>query len=188
MVRLTRYAEDLLRRAGEGDASAKIVIALACFAMLVLPAAGAVLKRWHYHQRVRARPHPKPFNLGIEQSGAGNYALGCLCNPIFYFVLSIVVGAGLMSLVQDLTVGRKAPEAFVVSATFLIFALCVAQTVFVYRYFLPPRKAPEGAFRRGRASELVGDACIFVNMILFQIAWNIVVGEFPFTTVTSAGH
>ena len=154
----------------------------------MLPAAGAVLKRWHYHERLRARRHPKPFRLGIEQSGAGNYALGCLCNPIFFFVLSIVVGAGVMSLVEGLTFGRKAPAAFHVSATLFVFALCVTQTVLVYRYFVPPRRAPEAAFWRGRTSELAGDACIFVNMMLFQVVWNIVVSDFPFMEVTHAGH
>ena len=188
MTRLTQYAVDLLRRAGEGDVSARAVLAVGCFAMFVLPAAGAVLKRWHYHERVRARRHPKPFQLSIEQSGAGNYALGCLCNPIFFFVLSIVVAAGVMSLVEGLTFGRKAPAAFVVPATFLVVALCVTQTVLIYRYFAPPRRAPVAAFWRDRRSELAGDACIFVNMMLFQVAWNIVMSDFPSMEVTHAGH
>lgn len=189
MGQLTRYAADLLRRAGEGDASAKLGLGLSCFAMLVLPAAGAVLKRWHFHERMRALRHPKPFNpLGLKQSGAGNMALGCLCNPIFYFVLSIVISAGMMSLLQEFVFGKKVPETVTVILTFLLFAICVAQTVFVYRYFLPPRKPPEGRFWRDRKSELAGDVCIFVNMMLFQVAWNIVVGEFPFMKVESAGH
>jgi hypothetical protein len=188
MARLTKYAGELLRRAGEGDAFAKVVLGLACLAMLVLPAAGAVLKRRHFHQRVRARRHPKPFNPGFKQSGAGNVALGCLCNPIFYFALSIVVAAGMMSLLQELTFGRNAPAAFVVPATFLMVAVCVAQTVFVYRYFLPPRRDSTAPFWRDRKSELLGDACIFVNMILFQVTWNIAAGEFPFMTVTNAWH
>lgn len=154
MGQLTKYAADLLRRAGEGDTSAKLVLGLGCLAMLVLPAAGAVLKRWHFHERMRALRHPRPFNpLGLKQSGAGNVALGCLCNPIFYFVLSIVIAAGVMSLLQEFVFGKNLPATLAVPLTFLLFAICVVQTVFVYRYFVPPRKPPEGrSGAAGRAS------------------------------------
>lgn len=189
MGQLTKYAADLLRRAGEGDIFAKIALGLSCLAMLVLPAAGAVLKRWHFHERMRALRHPALFNpLGLKQSGAGNMALGCLCNPIFYFVLSIVIAAGMMSLLQELFFGKKLPATLATTLPFLLLSACVAQTVFVYRYFVAPRKPPESGFLRNRKSELLGDVCIFVNMMLFQVVWNIVVSEFPFMTVESAGH
>lgn len=58
------------------------------------------------------------------------------------------------------------------------FALCVFQTALVYRYFLPPKK-PVRPFLREEKSEQIGDLCIFINMILFQVFWNIAIREFP---------
>jgi hypothetical protein len=188
MSRLTHYAGDVLRRAGENDAVAKVVLGVSCLAMLLLPAAAAIFKRWHFHQRMRARRSAAPSHpLGLGQSGAAGVAMGCLCNPIFYFALSIVISAGAMSLLQEFVFGKKMSHALTVTSTVLLFALCVTQTFFVYRYFAAPRKEPRSKFGRGSASELVGDVCIFVNMILFQTVWNIVVGDFPFTKVESAG-
>jgi hypothetical protein len=68
------------------------------------------------------------------------------------------------------------------------FVACVVQTFLVYRYFSPPKKAPRASFLRGPASEQVGDLCLFVNMILFQIFWNIAVSQFPFQRATSVGE
>jgi hypothetical protein len=57
----------------------------------------------------------------------------------------------------------------------------------VYRYFSPPKKAPSASFLRDPASEQVADLCIFVNMILFQVFWNLAVSQFPFARAASAG-
>ena len=47
------------------------------------------------------------------------------------------------------------------------------QTWLVYRYFSPPQKPPKSEFLRHPQSEMLGDVCFFVNMILFQIVWNL---------------
>ena len=48
----------------------------------------------------------------------------------------------------------------------------ILQTYLIYRYFSPPKKPPRSEFLRQRESETLGDVCIFLNMILFQIVWN----------------
>lgn len=189
---LVRYSLDLFRLAGEGDALAGFALALCSGGMFVLPAAGAVLKRWHFHRRLSARPKPEggatkpPFDpLDLKS----NVAAGCLFNPIFYLVLSIFLSAVVLSFVMPLIFGNRA-HAGAASVPLIIasFVACVVQTVLVYRYFSPPKKAPSAPFLRGRASERVGDLCIFVNMILFQVFWNLVVSQFPFTRPASAGE
>src|SRR5215467_16330175 len=50
MQRLTGYVFEVFHFANEGDQAAQFVLVMACVAMYVLPAAGAVLKRWHFHQ------------------------------------------------------------------------------------------------------------------------------------------
>ncbi len=189
---LMRYSLDLFRLVGEGNAFAVFALVLCSGGMFVLPAVGAVLKRWHFHRRLSARPKPEgkatklPFDLLDLKS---NVAAGCLFNPIFYFVLSIFLSSVVMSLVTPLIFGKRAnPGAVFVPLVIASFVACVVQTVLVYRYFFPPKKAPSAPFLRDPASEQVGDLCIFVNMILFQVFWNLVISQFPFTRAASAGE
>ena len=55
MYWLTGLVLELFRYANEGNTLVHFVLSLACLAMWVLPAAGAVLKRWHFHQRLRPK-------------------------------------------------------------------------------------------------------------------------------------
>ena len=73
---LTRYFIELIRRASADEALAKLVLGLFFLGMFVLPPAGAILKRWHFHQRTRFR----------KQTGAplGDGLAGCLFHPIIY--------------------------------------------------------------------------------------------------------
>ena len=49
----------------------------------------------------------------------------------------------------------------------------ILHTWLVYRYFSPPKNPPRSAFLRTPASDLIGDACLFLNMLLFQLIWNL---------------
>ena len=88
MQRLTRYALELFRYADEGEPFAQFTLLLACIAMWALPAAGAVLKRWHFHRRLQARG--KAFDLDSK-------ATGCLFNPLFYFCLNLVLVSAIIA-------------------------------------------------------------------------------------------
>ena len=150
----------LVRLANGGDAFARLALFLFALGMLVLPAAGAVLKRWHFHRRG-------------GRGGEDAHFSGCL--PIFNFVLSLMLSFGVMYYLQKLLFGKDSEGNGAGALLFFFGAivLSVTQTVLVYRYFSPPRKAPSVAFLRDPRSELLGDLCIFVNMILFQVIWNI---------------
>jgi hypothetical protein len=50
--------------------------------------------------------------------------------------------------------------------------LTIIQTYLIYRYFIPPKKPPQSPFLLGEQSETLGDVCLFLNMILFQVGWN----------------
>src|ERR1044072_3062432 len=71
---------------------AKLGLCITLIAMWILPAAGAVLKRWRYH--LRRDPASKP----VYESIPG----GCLFNPLFYFCLNLVISAALLTSVRDL--------------------------------------------------------------------------------------
>src|SRR5436309_1316875 len=70
---LTTFVIRLFNQASENDPGAKFILIGASIAMWVLPAAGAVMKRWHFHRR-----------LGIEHKPLASAQIGCLFNPIMY--------------------------------------------------------------------------------------------------------
>ena len=170
---LARDFGDLLRGASAGDPGAEWALAVFFLALFVLPAAGAVLKRWHFHRGRAARKE------------TGDAAWGCLLNPAFYFVVSVTVlmAAGVL-FAQRLSGEDFAErgEAFL-PLLFGVMMLAIVQTMLVFRYLDPPLTAPRGAFWRDGRSALLGDLCIFLNMILFQVLWNVLLSA-RFTRVT----
>ena len=165
MRRLAGYAFELFRYANDGDPFARFTLLIACISMWVLPAAGAVLKRWHFHRRLQARG--KSFDLDSK-------AAGCLFNPIFYFCLNLVLVSAIIAAGGQFLFGNRALESGAVFVPTILLGLIgtILQTYLIYRYFSPPKKPPRSAFLRQRESEVLGDVCIFLNMILFQIVWN----------------
>ena len=173
---LARDFVGLLRGTSAGDAGSEWALATFFLALFVLPAAGAVLKRWHFHQRRGGRARPK------DADGA---AWGCLLNPAFYFAVSVTIlmSAGVLFAERVFGEGFADRAGVFLSLIFGVLVLSIVQTVLVYRYLEPPRHPPRGAFMRGEGSALLGDACIFLNMILFQVLWNILLSG-RFTRVT----
>ncbi|MDQ3908273.1 MAG: hypothetical protein M3268_07995 [Acidobacteriota bacterium] len=159
----------------DDDPNAQIYLGLFFSAMVVLPMAGAVIKRWHYHQRKllrggRGNEAQDASDLGKDPAGS------CLFNPIFYFCLSFCVAMFAGLFLFGKIFGEdfdKRPGPFL-TLLFSIITLSIVQTVLVYRYFTPPKKAPRSAFLRDPRSELLGDACLYLNMLLFQVVWNVV--------------
>jgi hypothetical protein len=153
----------LIRRAQGDDARAMAVLFGCSIAMFVLAPTGATLKRWHYHQRLEGRK--VDFLDGVG---------GCLFNPIFYFCITVVIFATVNAFVMQRVFGDQEPSGTVfVPSIFLGLGLIIVHTWLVYRYFSPPKRPPRSAFFRGAASELIGDACLFTNMLLFQLVWNL---------------
>lgn len=169
MPPLSRAFLGLIQRAESDDAAAMGVLWAYSVALFVLAPVGATLKRWHYHRRARAtRPYtgdrPDPFD-GLA---------GCVFNPIFYFCLVAVIFSAINAFVLQDAFGNRDPGAtVVVSSVFLGLALIILHTWLTYRYFYPPKKPPRSAFLRSPVSELLGDACLFSNMLLFQLIWNL---------------
>ena len=143
---------------------AKLGLSITLLAMWILPAAGAVLKRWRHH--LKRDPESKP----VYESVPG----GCLFNPLFYFCLNLVISAAVLTSVGDLLFGKRGMDsaAIAVPTIFGIFFLTVFQTFLIYRYFSPPKQPPRWKFLSSPQSAMLGDVCLFLNMILFQVFWN----------------
>src|SRR5262245_23424575 len=95
---LTRYFVSLAQLGSANDRLAQIALLLLCLNMWVLPAAGAVLKRWRFHARLKYE--------GKDIEGASILA-GCVFNPIFYFCLNIVLVCVLIAGVDNLFFGER---------------------------------------------------------------------------------
>jgi hypothetical protein len=165
---LTGYVVNLFKRTDDNDADAKFFLLCGAIAMWILPTAGAVLKRWHFHQRLAAEHK--------ELASTQTSLAGCLFNPIMYFCLNLVVMAAIITGLGTILFGEKGTGNGVifVPSIFLGLGLTIFQTYLIYSYFSPPRKPPTSGFLLNPESEYLGDICIFVNMLLFQCVWNLI--------------
>ncbi|MGI8786796.1 MAG: hypothetical protein ACR2HG_03400 [Pyrinomonadaceae bacterium] len=155
----------LIKDASDGDEIAGFAVFLFCLGLFVLPAAGAVLKRWHFQRRMQMKG---------ETIKDGNFVFGCLFNPIFYFCLNLVIYSAINAFLMQFIYGRREPgEAVFVSSIFFGLFLTIVQTVLIYRYFSPPKREPSSAYLKSPQSENLGDVCIFLYTLCFQLLWNL---------------
>ena len=163
---LSEAVIELFREVSAEDSTAKLLLGLMFLAMWILPALGAVLKRWHFHERLKATG--KTFDTEYSKLA------GCLFNPIFYFCLNLVITSAVLTALGDVLVGKAMTDNGAVFVPFIIagMVLTIFQTYLIYRYFSAPKKPPRSEFLMDPRSETLGDLCIFVNMMLFQVFWN----------------
>jgi len=145
---------------------AKLALGLTFAAMWILPAAASVLKRWHFHQRLKAQ--------GKTVESEETTLSGCLFNPIFYFCLNLVITAFVLTSLGEFVFGRRLLDTGAVFIPLVVagLILTIVQTYLIYSYFIPPKSPPQSEFLRRPESETLGDICLFLNMILFQVFWN----------------
>ena len=154
----------IFREAAAGDVFAKSLLLLFYLGMLVLPSLGAILKRWHFHQRIR--------KLGEKEEEGGWLPFGCMFIPAIYLMVSMIITLAValtfLDISPDSELGRTG------SGVLLGFGLVynIFQTVLVFRYFSPPKREPKSKFLRDPRSDMLGDLCIFLNMILYQVFLN----------------
>jgi len=163
---LTKQLIGLFSQVSAEDPTAKLALGLTFLAMWILPAAGAVLKRWHFHQRLKAQ--------GITAESEETKLAGCLFNPLFYFCLNLVITSAVVASLGEFVFGRRLLDTGAVFVPLIIagLILTIVQTFLIYSYFSPPKKPPQSKFLLSPQSETLGDICLFLNMILFQAFWN----------------
>jgi hypothetical protein len=153
----------IILSAKKGDESAIFIVFIYFLSLLVLAPTGAFLKRWHFNEQ-------KTSVAGGDWMEVAN---GCLFNPIIYFGLIAILSGAVGALLFHFVYGDKGPPAAAQTVLIIVgLALAVVHTAFVYRYFSPAARVPRTRFMRGPISDLVGDICIFLNMLLFQVLWN----------------
>ena len=163
---LTGLFIDLFRQVSAENPLAQLLLSLTFVGMWLLPAVGAVLKRWHFHQRLKAQ--------GKTYDSEESQLAGCLFNPLFYFCLNLVIMSAVLTGLGEVLFGDALLRngALFIPLILLGLVLTILQTYLIYLYFSPPKESPTSEFLRDPKSETLGDICIFVNMILFQMVWN----------------
>jgi hypothetical protein len=163
---LTGLFIGVFKEVDTGNPLAQLALGLTFVAMWILPAAGAVLKRWHFHERLKAQ--------GKTVESEETALAGCLFNPIFYFCLNLLLTAAVLSSLGLFLFGPRGTDnvAVFVPGIFLGMFLTIVQTYLIYRYFIPPKKPPKSQFLLTPQSDALGDVCLFLNMMLFQVFWN----------------
>lgn len=161
---LMRIFLELVNQAGDDIYLAQLVLFAGCAGIYALPPVGATLKRWSYHERLRvAGTEPKDSLARV----------GCLFNPILYFCLVIVIYAGINAFLIQIFFEGKDPGGAIFGLSILFgLVLSIVNTYLVYRYFSPPKPNATSKFLSSPGAEIAGDACLFINMILFQVIWN----------------
>jgi hypothetical protein len=163
---LTGQFINLFSQVSAEDPTAKLALGLIFASMWILPAAGAVLKRWHFHRRLKAQ--------GKTAESEETKLAGCLFNPLFYFCLNLVITSAVLTSLGEFVFGRRLLDTAAVFIPVIIagLILTIIQTFLIYSYFSAPKKPPQSTFLRSPKSETLGDICLFLNMILFQVFWN----------------
>jgi hypothetical protein len=167
MRKLTRLFIEIFGEVSAENPLAKLVLGFVCLAMFILPALGAVLKRWHFHQRLKAE--------GKTVESENTVLSGCLFNPLFYFCLNLVIMSAIITGLGEQLLGKNLVNnaPVFITSIFIGLGVTIVQTFLIYQYFSPPKNPPKQKFLREPQSETLGDICIFLNMIFFQVAWNL---------------
>jgi hypothetical protein len=167
MRKLTRLFIEIFGEVSAENPLAKLVLGFVCLAMFILPALGAVLKRWHFHQRLKAE--------GKTVESENTVLSGCLFNPLFYFCLNLVIMSAIITGLGEQLLGKNLVNnaPVFITSIFIGLGVTIVQTFLIYQYFSSPKNPPRQKFLREPQSETLGDICIFLNMIFFQVAWNL---------------
>ena len=163
-----------LVRAAQDDQLARSGIILFCLGVVFLQPLGSILKRRRAHERNPDLDRPSPH---------------ALFHPALYFLSKLVFLIAAAGLIVEVVFGPvdSGPSAdyfglpsWVFASLFLgVPALAIANTVIVYMYFWKPKHPAMLKFLESSQSETLGDVCLFVNMILFQMYWALLMRDLP---------
>jgi len=158
------------RAAEDGDTTSEWILFLFVLGIFLLPPIGATLKRWQYYQR-----------RGDEKGLLDNDLAGCLFGPIPYFIVTVLIFVVIQTfLLQYFYPNQEDEGTPMIIGTLLNLPVSIINTWLVYRFFSKPKKEPLFSFLKTPQAGLLGDVCIFLNMIFYQLIWNLLaIGWFP---------
>ncbi|MGH9971822.1 MAG: OB-fold protein [Pyrinomonadaceae bacterium] len=162
---LTTLSLGFVRQAEE-NVLAKTAISLFLVGLFVLQPLGPILKRWSFHQ------HFKSFDN--DESGLTSFLLSVY--KFFYiaamWIIIYVAYSYFIVVFPDSHSARN--EKIVVAAAIV---LPVLSGFVIFRYFRRPKALPRWKFLMTPQAEVLGDLCMFLNVICFQILFSVYVSS-----------
>jgi hypothetical protein len=162
---LTALALGFVRQAEE-DVLAKTAIALFLVGLFVLQPLGPILKRWSFHEHFSS--------FANQESGLTSFLLSVY--KFFYiaamWIMIYLAYSYFSTAFPDFQSERT--EKIVVAVAIVLPA--VTGTV-IFRYFRRPKKQPRWKFLMTPQAEALGDLCMFLNIICFQMLFSVYVSS-----------
>ncbi|HSE32419.1 MAG TPA: hypothetical protein VLA93_12685 [Pyrinomonadaceae bacterium] len=158
MIVLTRLTKNLVNDA-ETDVTAKALIGFYFAGLFLLQPLGPVLKRWSVH-------HESQVDTGS--------AVGCLLFWFMFFYLVMMLSISSIATIMLTEVIFEPGTGGEIGTVLILvgFFWSIFNTIVIYRYFLRPKKPPRWKFLMTHQSAILGDVCMFLNVIALQILWN----------------
>ena len=158
---LTQLSISFVKQAQQ-NTFAKAAIGVFLLALFWLQPLGPILKRWSFHQR-----------LPTFEKDLG--ALGSLFLSFFKFVyiaaMAIMIYLAYSYFADAFkSIGSESVEKAVVA---IALVLPIISGIVVFKYFSKPETQPRWKFLTTPQAEVLGDVCMFVNVIGFQILFSV---------------
>lgn len=149
-----------LAHEAEYDRLAKTAIGLFFAGVFFLQPCGPILKRWSFHQEFKSDT---------------NSSVGCLLFWFmwFYIIMMLLLSSTATIMLTEVFFEPGSPASEIGSVLILVgLALSIVNAVFIYRFFLTPKRKPRWRFLTTPQAALLGDVLMFLNVICLQILWN----------------
>lgn len=169
----SRLALNLFREAAGGNKLSQFAIGSMCLGVFLIMPLAASLKRWSYQNRFpkekKKVKKKKPEDDDEFKDGIVTFFVIMFWAVMFFF------GIGAFLLFSNIFFGDKNVSKLIVFVAFtVVLILSILQTVFVLAYFHPYENEPTFAFLKTPKAEWFGDILLFLNMIIFQTIWAMV--------------
>jgi len=161
---LAKLSVSFFRQAEGDDVFAKTAVGLFLVGLFFLQPLGPILKRRAFHRHYE--------NFEQKEGGLADLLIGIY--RIVYVVLLIAIFGLACMYITD-----AFPDALSENGWKLLFAagmlMAVVNGAVVFRYFRKPKKPPRWKFLASPRAEPLGDLCMFLNIICFQIFLSVYV-------------
>jgi hypothetical protein len=152
-------------RQAEEDTIAKTYVALFLIGLFFLQPAGPLLKRWSFHQR------DKSFE---QHESALTRLLLSIYRLLYIGIMLFIAGVSIAYIVEVFPDFREQDEKLFFAIAMM---MAVLNGILVFRYFRTPKRAPRWKFLMTPQAEWLGDLCMFLNVICFQILWSVYISS-----------
>ena len=161
---LTKLSLDFVHRA-EANTQAETVIGLFLIALFVLQVVGPIVRRWSFHQ------HFPSFEKDV---GALTDLFISFYRFFYIASMAIMIYLAYTYFVDAFHLNDSSSaetlETIVVAGALV---LPVISSIFVFRFFVKPKREPRWKFLMSSQAEALGDLCMFLNVVCFQILFSV---------------